>query len=119
MKNKCTVIQINGFRGLLVVGFVIVCAVAGFIVFPAWCCQHAWNYLANFVNNLPLMDLRQGVLLWAIVALVSYLALFGKFRIAVVSPKPSASADNFDDIDLFQNIKKEIAEEIDKEEIKK
>lgn len=85
MKNKCTVIQIDGIKGLLVFGFVIMCAIAGFIIFPAWCCQHAWNFIAGFVMNMPLMELKHGALLWLILTLILYATMFSKYKIAVVN----------------------------------
>ena len=91
MKNKCTVIQIDGFRGLLIFGFIIMCAIAGFIIFPAWCCQHAWNFIAGYVMDMPLMELKHGVLLWIIIALILYVTLFSKFKIALVSSKEAMS----------------------------
>ena len=91
MKNKCTVIQIDGFRGLLILGFVIMCAIAGFIIFPAWCCQHIWNFIAGFVLDMPTMELKHGAILWIIIALISYVTLFNKFKIAFVSAKDAAS----------------------------
>ena len=87
MKNKCTVIQIDGFRGILIVGFIIMCAIAGFIIFPAWCCQHGWNFIAGFVDNMPLMELKHGAILWVIIALISYVTFFGKLRVSFVSAK--------------------------------
>ena len=80
MKNKCTVIQIDGFRGILIVGFLLLCAGAGFIIFPAWCCQHGWNFIAGFVDGMPVMELKHGAILWVIIALISYVTLFGKLK---------------------------------------
>ncbi len=85
MKNKCTVIQIEGLKGLLILGFVVMCAIAGFIIFPAWCCQHAWNFIAGFVLNMPLMELKHGALLWLIIALILYVTMFSKYKIAFIS----------------------------------
>lgn len=87
MKNKCTVIQIDGLRGMLILGFIIMCAVAGFIIFPAWLCQHGWNFIATFVSGMPVMELKHGALLWVIIALISYVTLFGKLKVSFVSPK--------------------------------
>lgn len=85
MKNKCTVIQLGGLRGIFILGFVILCAIAGFIIFPAWCCQHAWNFIAGYVTDMPLMELKHGALLWVIIALISYVTYFNRFKIAVVA----------------------------------
>ena len=71
MKKKCNVIQINGFSGVFLAVFLICCAATGFIVFPAWCCMHIWNFLASFVN-FPVMNIYNGGILWIIIALVFF-----------------------------------------------
>lgn len=127
MKNKCTVIQINGFRGILIVGFIILCAVAGFIIFPAWCCQHAWNFVASFITDMPLMELKHGAILWLIIALVSYVTLFGRFKISCINPLDAEMKNrpNMSDEEIFEAIEKKIREKkaeienFDKEELKK
>ena len=53
MNRKVKVVEINGFRGMLVIAFAIVCAIAGFIVFPAWALMSLWNVLGNYIYNLP------------------------------------------------------------------
>ena len=114
MKNKCTVIQIDGLRGLLILGFVVMCAVAGFIIFPAWCCQHAWNFIAGYVMDMPLMELKHGAMLWLIIALVSYVTLFNKFKIAFVSAKDADMIgnmrSNMTDDEILNAIEKRIQE---------
>ena len=113
MKNKCTVIQIDGLRGLLILGFVIMCAIAGFIIFPAWCCQHAWNFIADYVIGMPLMELKHGAILWLIIALVSYVTFFNKFKIAFVSTKSpidSRFVNHMPDEEILKAIEKRIKE---------
>ena len=114
MKNKCTVIQIDGFRGLLILGFVIMCAIAGFIIFPAWCCQHAWNFIASYVMDMPLMELKHGAILWVIIALILYTTLFSKFKIAFVSANHPANLKhmgaNISDEEILNAIEKRIKE---------
>lgn len=127
MKNKCTVIQINGLRGILIVGFVILCAIAGFVIFPAWCCQHAWNFLAAYITDMPLMELKHGAILWLIIALISYVTFFGKIKIACVNPveaelknQPDMSDDEiFAAIERRIKEKREQLENLEKEELKK
>ena len=120
MKNKCTVIQIDGLRGLLILGFVIMCVIAGFIIFPAWCCQHAWNFVAGYVLDMPMMELKHGAILWIIIALVSYVTLFNKFKIAFVSAKDAGMVNgirsNLSDDEILDAIEKRIKER--KEQIK-
>lgn len=124
MKNKCTVIQISGLRGLLIVGFIIMCAIAGFIVFPSWCCMKAWNLLAGFVNNMPLMELKHGAILWLILILASYATLFNKFKISFV-PRTDCDIpeENYkDSVDIIRSLEKKdlnASKTQDREEIKK
>lgn len=119
MKNKCTVIQISGLRGILIAGFVVACIVAGFVVFPGWCCKQMWNYIAGFVAGMPVMELKHGLILWIIIALVSYVTMFGKFKVSFIEAKDEQdlTPDKLKDMELIQSIKKEIAEEIEKKEI--
>ena len=71
MKKNLNIIQIKGFRGLLLAGFVICCLVAGFIAFPGWLGMQAWNYTSTYFSGMPAIGLIQGVLLWGII-LTSY-----------------------------------------------
>lgn len=115
MKNKCTVIQIDGLRGILIVGFIIMCAAAGFIIFPAWCCQHGWNFIAGFVDGMPLMELKHGALLWLIIALISYVTFFGKFKVAFVSAKDDdqCKTSYMSDAEVIDELKKKIKEQLE------
>jgi len=117
MKNKCTVIQIDGFRGILIVGFIILCAIAGFIIFPAWCCQHGWNFVAGYVNGMPLMELKHGALLWVIIALISYVTLFGKLKVSFVSAKDDVyRKDYVNDTEMLAELEKKIRERLESSE---
>ena len=61
------IIQIEGIRGLLTVAFMGVCLFAGFVVFPGMVLMHLWNlYLVN-LYMFPVLNLFQGVLLWAMI----------------------------------------------------
>ena len=114
MKNKCTVIQIDGFRGLLIFLFIIMCAIAGFLIFPAWCCQHAWNFIASYVANMPLMELKHGILLWIIITLIFYATMSNKFKISCVSAKGSSRIHypnpDVSDEEILNAIEKKIKE---------
>ena len=111
--NKYTVIQINGLGGILIVGFLIMCAVTGFILFPAWCCMNAWNFIAGYVVDMPKMSLLHGGLLWVILALVLYATMMNKLNIAFVSKKDmSFKAKDFD----VENIEK-VCTDSEKEKI--
>ena len=71
-KRNTKVIQIAGLKGLLMVVFIGACLAAGFIAFPAICAMYIWNYAAKFVA-IPLINIFQGLLLWAIVAITAFI----------------------------------------------
>jgi len=78
MKKKLRVVQINGFRGLLLTFFIISCLIAGFIAFPAFLTMNGWNYLALRTGSFHTITFWGGLLLWAIIAFSFY--LFNKRR---------------------------------------
>lgn len=82
MKKNMRVIQINGFRGLLIAFFIISCLIAGFVAFPAFLTMHTWNYLAQRTGSLPILTLGGGALLWAIIALSIYIFNKRKFIVS-------------------------------------
>lgn len=82
MKRNMRVIQINGFRGLIVAFFVISCLIAGFIAFPAFIAMHTWNYVALKTGSFPVLSFAGGTLLWAIIALSIYLFNKRKFIVS-------------------------------------
>jgi len=85
------IIQINGFRGLIMAAFIGVCLFAGFVVFPGFIAMHYWNkYLVNLAM-FPELNLFQGVLLWGITA-VSY-CIISKNRFDVSFRNSSALSD--------------------------
>ena len=84
MKRNAKIIQISGFRGILTAIFVVVCLAAGFIAFPGYVAMNIWN---RFVQTLPEINLMQGVLLWAIVALTCFIANKQRFAISFETPK--------------------------------
>lgn len=67
MKRNFRVLQINGFRGLIIAFFAISCLIAGFIAFPAFLIMNGWNYLAVTTSSFPAIDFAGGLLLWAII----------------------------------------------------
>ena len=87
MKNKGPkIIQIAGFRGIMLASFIGICLFAGFVIFPGWVAQEIWNYTgANYIT-LPSISLWQGVLLWAMIALSIYLFNDRKFAISFQQP---------------------------------
>ena len=77
MKKRARIIQINGFKGLIITLFIVTCLAAGFIAFPGFVAMNIWNS----VSNLPMINLYQGVLLWMIVVISVY--IMSKRRIVI------------------------------------
>jgi len=86
MRKGPKIIQITGFRGLMIVAFVVTCLCAGFIVFPAIVAMHTWNYISSYFYNLPKINIWQGILLWAMIALSIYTINKNKKTISFVQP---------------------------------
>lgn len=82
MRKNLRVIQINGFRGLLVSLFVISCLIAGFVAFPAFLTMYVWNYLALKTGSFPTLAFGEGLLLWAIIAFSIYIFNKRKFIVS-------------------------------------
>lgn len=85
MKKNAKIIQINGFRGILTALFIVTCLAAGFIAFPGFVAMNIWNHFAG--NNVPQINLFQGVLLWAIVALIYFIASKQRVAVSFATPK--------------------------------
>ena len=84
MKRNTKIIQINGFRGLIMAMFVVTCLIAGFIIFPGFVAMNIWNH---FAISIPQLNLYQGILLWTIVALVGFIINKQNFSISFANPK--------------------------------
>ena len=89
MKRKTRVIQIDGLRGLVMALFAVVCLAAGFVGFPGLVAMTIWNCF----DILPPINLFQGILLWAIVAMSIYLLNGRKVLISFASPKELTDAE--------------------------
>lgn len=72
-KRKTRIIQISGIRGILTAIFVAACLAAGFIGFPGIVAMHLWNYAASFTYSMPVLNIYQGILLWAIVGISGFI----------------------------------------------
>lgn len=84
MRKNAKIIQINGLRGLLVAFFIVTCLAAGFVVFPGFVAMNLWN---KFAINLPQINLYQGILLWAIVAIIYFITTKQSFAVSFGAPK--------------------------------
>ena len=65
--------------------FVVTCLAAGFVAFPGFVAMNIWNHFA--ASSVPEINLYQGILLWAIVALVYFIANKQSFSVSFESPK--------------------------------
>lgn len=81
MKNNFRLVQINGFKGLLITLFMLSCLIAGFIAFPSFLTMNLWNYLA-IKTSFPLINFYEGLLLWAIIIFSIFLFSKKKFIVS-------------------------------------
>ena len=72
MRRKTRIIQISGLRGILMMLFIASCLAAGFIAFPAFVAMHIWNWAAAYAA-IPAINIYQGLMLWAIVAISGFI----------------------------------------------
>ena len=120
MKKNFKVITINGVRGIFAAVFVVLGLIAGFVISPGWVCMQIWNKVAEQTFTISTMNLFQGIMLWAIIALSLY-ALNNKRTLIGFGSYPTLSPDQIKDImnrakanELKNSLKKEI-ENINKE----
>lgn len=91
--NRLRVIQINGFKGLVIAGFIVTCLVAGFVGFPGLVAMVGWNYVATSTLAFPTINFAGGLLLWGIVAF-SYIAIRKKhFIVSLHAPQNLSDAE--------------------------
>lgn len=121
MNKNFKVITINGVRGICAAIFVVLGLIAGFIISPGWACMQVWNKVFQDSVSLSTMNLFQGIMLWAIIALTLY-ALNNKRALIGFGSYPTLSPEQIKDIMnrakvAELNIKKEIetANSINKE----
>lgn len=72
MNKNFKVITINGIRGVLAAIFIVCGLIAGFVISPGWLCMKIWNYVFEYSSAVSMMNLFQGIMLWAIIALSLY-----------------------------------------------
>ena len=97
MRRNAHIIQISGFRGILMAIFVVSCLAAGFIAFPAFVAMYAWNYAANYFA-IPVIGFLQGLMLWAIVAITGFIINDRKKYLVAFSPKSELSQEEVEKI---------------------
>lgn len=104
MKKNINIIQIKGFRGLMLAAFVITCLFAGFVVFPGLVAMKLWNYTMVHTLQIPTIGLFQGILLWGIIA-GSYFT-FKKDKYLVCMKTPEGLSDE-ELKAVFEDVKKQ------------
>ncbi len=72
MNKNYKVVTINGIRGIIALIFIVLGLIAGFIISPGWVCMKIWNYIFESSDTVSLMNLFQGIMMWAIIALSLY-----------------------------------------------
>ncbi len=110
------VIQINGFRGLLLAGFIVSCLIAGFVAFPALMSMCLWNALAVKISSVPSISFIGGLLLWGIIVISFMIFNKKKFIVSFKAPNPNITDEelkqvisNFQSVD-YANLTKDLKE---------
>ncbi len=93
MRKGPKIIQINGYRGIFLAAFIVICLFAGFVLFPAKVATLLWNYVAANYISIPQITLWQGCLLWAMTALSIYILSNRKFAISFQQPTELSDAE--------------------------
>lgn len=104
MKKNLNVIQINGIRGIICACFIVICLLAGFVAFPGIVTMKIWNFIAVNIEQIPMIGVIQGILLWGIIA-ASYFT-FRKNKLVVCM----RATDGLNEDELkavFETIKKQ------------
>ena len=97
MKKNFKVITINGVRGVFAAIFIVLGLIAGFIISPGWVCMQLWNYIFEDSTVIAMMNIYQGIMLWAIIALSLY-ALNNKRSLIGFGAYQGLSPDQIKDI---------------------
>lgn len=105
MKKKTKIIQITGFRGVLMMLFIGSCLAAGFVAFPSLVAMKCWNYVANYIS-IPLLNIWQGLMLWAIVAISVFIINDRKKYLVAFNSSSSSKTLSEDEIKkILDNVK--------------
>ena len=125
MKDKLSIIKINGFTGIFIAVFLIGCLIEGAIMFPSKLLMHGWNFIAGYVENMPVMNLLHGTILWAIIALSAFAILKDRKPISYHTPTATMTEEEFKKmlenskaIENIENLTPIIKEENSEQEIK-
>ena len=91
------VIQIDGIKGLITTLFIGVCLFAGFVIFPGQVAMSLWNKYLVALYMFPTLNLFQGILLWAMVA-ITYCIAFKQGLSVSFKSTPELSQEEIDSI---------------------
>ncbi len=72
MNKNYKIITINGVRGIITAVFVVLGLIAGFVISPGWVCMKLWNFGFQQSDYVSIINIYQGIVLWAIIALSLY-----------------------------------------------
>ena len=81
MNKYFRIIDVNGFRGLMLFLFTVGCLLCGIVAVPGYLAMLLWNAFAPSIS-LPEINLLQGILLWAIIAFTFY--MFSNHKVVIV-----------------------------------
>lgn len=120
-RNKLRVIQITGIRGLLSAGFIVTCLIAGFVGFPALMLCKLWNHFADSTGLFPYINMFQGLILWAILA-ISYIIINRKQHYLIAFEPKNNNREIKDIIEEIKSqsasIKAEVPKTFETQEVK-
>ena len=81
-KKRISMIEIRGISGLLKFAFVVICAAAGFVVFPGVALMFIWNTFLAANTSVPSIGLFQGLLLYAICVVIFLISKGTRFSLS-------------------------------------
>ena len=104
MKKNLNIIQIKGIKGLLYIAFIGCCLCAGFGWFPGWLCMKLWNLASAHVEQMPVIGILHGILLWGIIA-ASYFTFRKEKLVVCMKAEDGLSEEELKKV--FANIKQQ------------
>ena len=81
-RKRISMIEIRGISGLLKFAFVVICAAAGFGVFPGVALMFIWNTFLAANTSVPSIGLFQGLLLYAICVVIFLISKGTRFSLS-------------------------------------
>ncbi len=87
------IIQIDGIKGLITATFIGICLFAGFVIFPGTVAMNLWNKYLAAEYMFPTLNLLQGVLLWAIIAITYCILSKNSFAVSYKDAPPLSDAE--------------------------